>query len=441
MGRTSIRWNTIPTSGDARRQRRSRRTVPEQRRYSTALRAEQTALTRRRILDAAGRLLVERGYHGTTLNGVADAAEVSVQTVYNVVGGKAALLKAVYDVTLAGDDEPVPITERPEFRAAVEATDRPRVPGPLRRSGAGPRRTDHPPAHRAAGPGRSRRRRPRGVRRDHRGRARHRHPQRRHVRRPALRAPRRARRRRGRGRPLGTHRARPDRPPRRAPRLGLGPVRDLAGRDDGRRPAGAGRARARRGRRRRPSSRQVDAGWTWRRRGRRGPGEALPPRLHPVPQLRRTQHRELRPHRAERQQRPVQRVRRHPQAAAPVVDLLDVHPPADPLADRRRRRLDQRLDLVVPRRVPRCPRGRTPPRRRPAARAGGTGRPVARGLGSRSRRKLRQSVPLRSYATRYQRRPATPAGAARRAAPSLAVRARRSRNAAARRPGRPARRR
>ena len=97
--------------------------MPEQRRYSTVLRAEQTALTRRRILDASGRLLVERGYHGTTLNGVADAAEVSVQTVYNVVGGKAALLKAVYDVTLAGDDEPVPIIERPEFRAAVVLCD------------------------------------------------------------------------------------------------------------------------------------------------------------------------------------------------------------------------------------------------------------------------------------------------------------------------------
>jgi AcrR family transcriptional regulator len=95
--------------------------VPEQRRYSTVLRAEQTALTRRRILDAAGRLFGERGYHGTTLGAVAEAAGVSVQTVYNVVGGKAVLLKAVYDVTLAGDDEPVPITERPEFRAVVEA--------------------------------------------------------------------------------------------------------------------------------------------------------------------------------------------------------------------------------------------------------------------------------------------------------------------------------
>ncbi len=91
------------------------------RRYSTALRTEQTALTRRRILDAAGRLFVERGYLGTTLGAVAQAAEVSVQTVYNVVGGKAALLKAVYDVTLAGDDEPVPMARRPAFRAVGDA--------------------------------------------------------------------------------------------------------------------------------------------------------------------------------------------------------------------------------------------------------------------------------------------------------------------------------
>lgn len=91
--------------------------------YSSALRAEQTALTRRRILDAAGALFAERGYLGTTLAAVAAAAHVSVQTIYNVVGGKAQLLKAVYDVVLAGDDEPVPIADRPIARAVVEATD------------------------------------------------------------------------------------------------------------------------------------------------------------------------------------------------------------------------------------------------------------------------------------------------------------------------------
>lgn len=93
------------------------------RRYSTALRAEQTAMARRRILDAAGGLFAERGFLGTTLGGVAEAAGVSVQTVYNVVGGKPVLLKAVYDVRLAGDDEPVPMVARPEFRAMIAATD------------------------------------------------------------------------------------------------------------------------------------------------------------------------------------------------------------------------------------------------------------------------------------------------------------------------------
>ena len=91
--------------------------------YSSALRAEQTALSRRRILDAAGALFVERGYLGTTLAAVAAAAHVSVQTVYNVVGGKAQLLKAIYDVVLAGDDEPAPMADRPIARAVVEATD------------------------------------------------------------------------------------------------------------------------------------------------------------------------------------------------------------------------------------------------------------------------------------------------------------------------------
>jgi AcrR family transcriptional regulator len=91
--------------------------------YVSRIRDDQTRLTRRRILDAAAALLLERGYLGTTVDAIAGAAEVSVQTVYNVVGGKASVLKAVYDVTLAGDDEPVPIGDRPGFRAMLTETD------------------------------------------------------------------------------------------------------------------------------------------------------------------------------------------------------------------------------------------------------------------------------------------------------------------------------
>jgi len=96
--------------------------MPSARSYSTELRSEQTAVARRLILAAAGRLFVEKGYLGTTLATVAAQAGVSVQTVYNVIGGKSAVLKTVYDATLAGDDDPVAMGDRPAFRAMAQAS-------------------------------------------------------------------------------------------------------------------------------------------------------------------------------------------------------------------------------------------------------------------------------------------------------------------------------
>src|SRR5918993_2361533 len=91
--------------------------------YDSTLRLEQARLTRARIIDAARALLIEGGYESMTINAVAEAAGVSTQTIYNAVGNKAAIVKAVYDGTLAGGDEPRPMTERPEFRALADATD------------------------------------------------------------------------------------------------------------------------------------------------------------------------------------------------------------------------------------------------------------------------------------------------------------------------------
>jgi AcrR family transcriptional regulator len=58
-----------------------------------------------------------------TMAGVAAAAGVSAQTVYKAFGNKPALLKRVYDVTLVGDDEPVPFADRPEVAALHAETD------------------------------------------------------------------------------------------------------------------------------------------------------------------------------------------------------------------------------------------------------------------------------------------------------------------------------
>ena len=93
------------------------------RRYSSDVRAEQRHATRQRVLDAAKALLLRRGYTGATIDAIAGRAGVSVQTIYNTVGGKAAVLKAGYDTMLAGDDEPIPIMQRPTVAAMQAATD------------------------------------------------------------------------------------------------------------------------------------------------------------------------------------------------------------------------------------------------------------------------------------------------------------------------------
>lgn len=90
------------------------------RRYESAHRQEQAAQTRRTILDAAAVLFVDPGFAATTLAAVAAEAGVAVQTVYKVFGSKKALLSALVDVTVAGDDEPVPLPRR-QFVADIAA--------------------------------------------------------------------------------------------------------------------------------------------------------------------------------------------------------------------------------------------------------------------------------------------------------------------------------
>ncbi|KRF41796.1 TetR family transcriptional regulator [Terrabacter sp. Soil810] len=69
-------------------------------------------------------MLLRDGYHAMSVSALASTAGVSAQTVYNAVGGKAAVVKAVYDVLLVGDDAPVAMQDRPEFRAMSAAPDR-----------------------------------------------------------------------------------------------------------------------------------------------------------------------------------------------------------------------------------------------------------------------------------------------------------------------------
>ncbi|NUO90234.1 MAG: TetR/AcrR family transcriptional regulator [Dermatophilaceae bacterium] len=91
------------------------------RRYRSMVREESARQTRRTIVVAATRLFEEKGYGGTSLAEVAAAAGVARPTVTAAFGTKPALLSDVLDEALAGDDEPVPVAERPWFRPVWDA--------------------------------------------------------------------------------------------------------------------------------------------------------------------------------------------------------------------------------------------------------------------------------------------------------------------------------
>jgi AcrR family transcriptional regulator len=75
---------------------------PARRRYHSPLRADQAEQTRRRILESAFRLFVERGYAGTTIAAVAEDAGVSPETIYLSLDGKRGLLEGAIEMAITG---------------------------------------------------------------------------------------------------------------------------------------------------------------------------------------------------------------------------------------------------------------------------------------------------------------------------------------------------
>jgi AcrR family transcriptional regulator len=90
--------------------------------YDSSRRRTAAAETQARVIEQATQLLVQRGYAGTTVADIAEAAQVSVPLVYASFGNKAGLLKRVLDVAIAGDNEPVALRDRPDVAAVKAAT-------------------------------------------------------------------------------------------------------------------------------------------------------------------------------------------------------------------------------------------------------------------------------------------------------------------------------
>jgi len=93
------------------------------RRYESALRREQAAATRARIVAAAAELFAAQGYTQTSIEQIAARAGVARPTVYTAFTGKPALLKQAIDLLLAGDDAPVPVRDRPWFQEVLRQRD------------------------------------------------------------------------------------------------------------------------------------------------------------------------------------------------------------------------------------------------------------------------------------------------------------------------------
>lgn len=90
-------------------------------------RAERARQTRRRMIGSARELFIAQGYAATTMAQIAAGAGVAVQTVYYTFKTKGRLLTEIVEVTAAGDDDPVPVSQRAWVREMLTASSSQRV--------------------------------------------------------------------------------------------------------------------------------------------------------------------------------------------------------------------------------------------------------------------------------------------------------------------------
>jgi AcrR family transcriptional regulator len=87
--------------------------------YNSTRRRQNAAQTRQAIVHAARDQFLQRGWHGAAMRDIARDAGVAVETVYSNFSSKAVLFKEVLNVLVVGDDQPIALSERPEYRAVT----------------------------------------------------------------------------------------------------------------------------------------------------------------------------------------------------------------------------------------------------------------------------------------------------------------------------------
>lgn len=97
--------------------------VKPKRTYDSSLRKQQANQTRIRILDASQRLFAERGYAASTVEAIAGAAGVAVDTVYAAFGSKRGVLQALLNVRVGGEEAELDLLARAGPRAVRREPD------------------------------------------------------------------------------------------------------------------------------------------------------------------------------------------------------------------------------------------------------------------------------------------------------------------------------
>lgn len=93
--------------------------VKAKRRYDSSRRRKQALRTREAVLTAARQLFLSDGYAGTTIASIAEAADVSVETIYKGFGGKPGLVRAISQKGLEGAG-PIPAEQRSDEMRTLE---------------------------------------------------------------------------------------------------------------------------------------------------------------------------------------------------------------------------------------------------------------------------------------------------------------------------------
>jgi AcrR family transcriptional regulator len=86
---------------------------------SRAVTQARTRFARAAVVEAARTLFLERGYGATTIEAISDLSDVPPATVYRLFSSKRGILKALLDVSIAGDHEAVPVADRPPVRSLL----------------------------------------------------------------------------------------------------------------------------------------------------------------------------------------------------------------------------------------------------------------------------------------------------------------------------------